>query len=109
MSALTRLRNWSRVLTLRIVGTTPTNAQLAGWVGLFDELLSQRAEFDALKRALLDRGVIGEDRYLAALEEMAAANDTILEGWFAGARSTDDGVQCIDPAVWAQTTQGWPA
>lgn len=107
--ALVRLRHWSRVLALRVVGTRTSPAQFGGWVGLFDELLTQRAEFDALKNALLARGVIGQDRYDSALEEAADANSALLAAYFAGARATDVGIEVCDPAQWAQTSAGWPA
>lgn len=106
--ALARLRHWSRVLVLRVFGTTLPPAQTMGWIGLFDEVLSQRAEFDALKLALLGKGVVGEERYLNALEEMADANSAILATFFVGAVSTDTGMEVTDRLAWAKTTEGWP-
>jgi hypothetical protein len=108
--ALNRLAKWRLILVGRILGTRPAgDPPTEGFRDIFDGLLCLRAELNALETCLIDRGTIGQQRLLDAIE--AAANE-LNEGYerrFPGIRTTDVGVEIFDPKRAAETMRGWPA
>lgn len=107
MKALERLAKWRQVFAGWQLGTRPIGDPECDAVRDHREVtIMMRAELNALTRILVDRHVITESNFRAALEQEAKFLDEDYQRRFPGIRATDDGVEYKLPEA-RETMKGW--
>lgn len=106
-AALERLAKWRSVFAGWQLGTrADTDPECQAVRDHREATIMLRAEVNALTRILVDRHVITESNFLAALEQEAIQLDRDYEKKFPGMKATDYGIK-FDVPIARETMKGW--
>jgi hypothetical protein len=107
MKALQKLAKWRQVFAGWQLGTRPIGDPECDAVRDHREVtILMRAELNALTRILVDRGVITESNFTAALEREAGYLEQDFQRRFPGIKATDYGIEYNLPEA-RETMKGW--